>query len=117
MNTAIIVGRAGQDAEIKYFETGRSRATFSLAVNRWDGKTKSQVTDWFNVDVWSNPEGKQNLADFASEYVKKGRMVAVDGRITSNKWQDASGETKERFLIVANNIRMLGSKNDNNESF
>ena len=52
MNSVIIVGRVGQDAEIKYFESGKSRATFSVAVNRWDAKTKSEVADWYYVDVW-----------------------------------------------------------------
>lgn len=106
MNSAVVVGRAGQDAEIKYFESGKIRTTFSLAVNRWDSKTKSEVTDWFNIDVWD----KQ--AEFAGEYVKKGRLVAVDGRIQTNKWKDASGEDRERFLVVANNVRLLGSKKD-----
>jgi len=106
MNTVKVVGRAGRDAEIRYFESGKVRTTFSLAVNRWDNKTKSEVTDWFNIDVWD----KQ--AEFAGEYVKKGRLVAVDGRIQTNKWKDASGEEKERFMIVANNVRLLGSKRD-----
>ncbi len=106
MNSAVVVGRAGQDAEIKYFESGKIRTTFSLAVNRWDSKTKAEVTDWFNIDVWD----KQ--AEFAGEYIKKGRLVAVDGRIQTNKWKDASGEERERFLIVANNVRLLGSKRD-----
>ena len=106
MNSTVVVGRAGQDAEIKYFESGKIRTTFSLAVNRWDSKTKSEVTDWFNIDVWD----KQ--AEFAGEYIKKGRLVVVDGRIQSNQWKDASGEERERYLIVANNVRLLGSKRD-----
>ena len=106
MNTAVLVGRVGRDAEIRYFESGKVRANFSIAVNRWDSKTKSEVTDWFNIDVWD----KQ--AEFAGEYIKKGRLVAVDGRIQTNKWKDASGEERERFLIVANNVRLLGSKRD-----
>ena len=106
MNSVVVVGRAGQDAEIKYFESGKIRTTFSLAVNRWDSKTKAEVTDWFNIDVWD----KQ--AEFAGEYIKKGRLVVVDGRIQSSKWKDASGEERERYLIVANNVRLLGSKRD-----
>ena len=106
MNTVVIVGRAGQDAEIKYFESGKIKTSFSLAANRWDSKTKAEVTDWFNVDVCD----KQ--AEFAGEYVKKGRLVAVDGRIATNKWKDVSGEEKERYLIVANTIKLLGSKKD-----
>ena len=49
MNTAVLVGRVGRDAEIKYFESGKVKANFSIAVNRWDSKTKSEVTDWFNI--------------------------------------------------------------------
>lgn len=106
MNTATIIGRAGRDAEIKYYESGKVRTTFSLAVNRWDSKTKEEVTDWFNVEIWD----KQ--AEFASEYVKKGRQVAVDGRISINKWTDQTGEEKERFVVIANDIKLLGSKRD-----
>lgn len=106
MNSAVIVGRAGQDPEIKYFESGKVKTSFSLAVGRWDPKTKAEVTDWFSVDVWD----KQ--AEFAGEYVKKGRLVAIDGRISVNKWQDASGDERQRFIINANNVRLLGSKRD-----
>ncbi|MBE7709908.1 MAG: single-stranded DNA-binding protein [Cyanobacteria bacterium SIG32] len=107
MNTVVLVGRVGRDAEVRYFESGKVKANFSLAVNRWDSKTKSEVTDWFNVDVWD----KQ--AEFAGEYVKKGRQVAIDGRIAQNKWTDkATGEDKESFMVVATEIRFLGSKRD-----
>lgn len=106
MNTATVIGRAGKDAEIKYYESGKVRTTFSLAVNRWDSKTKDNVTDWFNIEVWD----KQ--AEFAGEYIKKGRQVVVDGRISISKWTDQTGEEKERFLIIANNVRLLGSKRD-----
>ena len=106
MNTATIVGRAGQDAEIKYFESGKVKTSFSLAVNRWDSKSKEETTDWYNIEVWD----KQ--AEFAGEYVKKGRQVVVDGRISISKWTDQTGEERERFLIVANQIRLLGSKKD-----
>ena len=106
MNTATIIGRAGQDSEIRYFESGKVKTTFSLAVGRWDSKTKEEITDWYNIEVWD----KQ--AEFAGEYVKKGRQVVVDGRISISKWTDQTGEEKERFLIIANNIRLLGSKRD-----
>lgn len=108
MNTAVLVGRAGKNAEIKYFESGKCRANFSMAVNRWDSKTKSEVADWFNIDVWDK------LAEFAGQYVKKGTQLVVDGRISQNKWNDkATGEERESFLVIANNIRLLGSKRDN----
>ena len=106
MNTVTLIGRAGQDSEIRYFESGKVKTTFSIAVGRYDSKVKEEVTDWFNIEVWD----KQ--AEFAGEFVKKGRQVAVDGRISISKWTDNTGEEKERFLIIANNIRLLGSKRD-----
>ena len=106
MNTATIIGRAGQDAEIKYFESGKVKTTFSLAVNRWDSKAKEETTDWYNIEVWD----KQ--AEFAGEYIKKGRQVVVDGRISISKWTDQTGEERERFLIIANNVRKKKKKRD-----
>lgn len=107
MNTVVLVGRVGRDAEIRYFESGKVKANFSIAVNRWDSKTKSEVADWFNIDVWD----KQ--AEFAGEYIKKGMQVVIDGRIAQNKWTDkATGDEKENFLVIANSIRLLSSKRD-----
>ncbi|MFI3300660.1 MAG: single-stranded DNA-binding protein [Candidatus Gastranaerophilales bacterium] len=107
MNVAVLVGRVGRDAEIRYFESGKVKANFSIAVNRWDAKTKSEVADWFNIDVWD----KQ--AEFAGEYVKKGIQIVVEGRIATNKWADkATGDQKETYFVNANNIRLLGSKRD-----
>ena len=106
MNTVTLIGRAGQDSDIRYFESGKVKTTFSIAVGRYDSKVKEEVTDWFNIEVWD----KQ--AEFAGEFVKKGRQVAVDGRISISKWTDPSGEERERFLVIANNIRLLGSKRD-----
>ncbi len=107
MNTVVLVGRVGRDAEIRYFESGKVKANFSVAVNRWDAKTKSEIADWFNIDVWDK------LAEFAGEYVKKGTQLVVEGRIAQNKWVDkATGNDRESFMVVANNIRLLGSKRD-----
>ena len=107
MNTVVLVGRVGRDAEVKYFESGKVKANFSVAVNRWDAKTKTEIPDWFNIDVWD----KQ--AEFAGEYVKKGALIAIEGRINQAKWTDkATGEARESFFVIANGIRLLGSKKD-----
>jgi len=106
MNSVVLVGRAGQDPEMRYFDSGKVKTTFSVAVNRWDGKSKSEVTDWFNVELWDK------VAEVAGEYVKKGRLVALEGRLQSNKWQDASGMQKERFIVNATNLRLLSGRNE-----
>ena len=84
MNTATIIGRAGQDAEIRYFESGKVKTTFSLAVGRWDSKTKEEVTDWYNIEVWD----KQ--AEFAGEYIKK-----ADRLLLTEEFQSANGLTRQ----------------------
>jgi single-strand DNA-binding protein len=113
MNTVTVVGRVGKDAsdDFRAFDSGKTKARFSVAVNRWDSKTKSEVTDWFNIEVWD----KQ--AEFAAEYVKKGRLVVVDGAISNNRWVDkTTNAEKESFYIRANTIRLLGSKRDVEET-
>jgi single-strand DNA-binding protein len=113
MNTVTVVGRVGRDAseDFKVFDSGKTKARFSVAVNRWDSKTKSEIADWFNIEVWD----KQ--AEFAGEYVKKGRLVAIDGSIINNRWVDkTTGNEKETFLIRANTIKLLGSKKDVEEA-
>ena len=113
MNTVTIAGRVGRDASegFKAFESGKTTANFSVAVNRWDSKTKEQVTDWFSVDVWDR------LSEFASQYIKKGMLVAIDGRIDNRKWTDsATGNEREMYYIIANDIRLLGSKRDAEEA-
>jgi len=106
MNSVVLVGRAGQDPEMRYFDSGKVKTSFSVAVNRWDGKSKSEVTDWFNVELWDK------VAEVAGEYVKKGKLVALEGRLQANKWQDASGTQKERFIVNATNLRLLSGRNE-----
>ncbi len=113
MNTVTIVGRVGRDAseDFKSFDSGKTKARFSVAVNRWDSKTKAEVTDWFNIDVWD----KQ--AEFAADYIKKGRLVAIDGVIANNRWVDkTTNNERENFYIRANTIKLLGSKKDAEEA-
>ena len=107
MNTVTIVGRTGQDPEVRYFETsGKAKTTFSVAVNRWDAASKSEVTDWYNIEIWD----KQ--AETAGEYIKKGRLVAIDGRLRFDKWTAPDGEKRERPVITASRFKLLGGRND-----
>ena len=95
MNSVVLVGRVGQDPEIKYFESGKSRTTFSIAVDRWNAKTKQREADWFNIQLWDKK------AESAAEWIKKGSMVSIEGRISISKWQAPDGEMVERHLINA----------------
>ncbi len=108
VNSVVVVGRVGQNPEMKYFDSGKVKVNFSVAVNRWDSRTKEEITDWFNVEIWD----KQ--AEVAGEWVKKGSLVGVEGRLVSSKWTSPDGEQLERFLIRGTNIRLMGSKREEN---
>jgi single-strand DNA-binding protein len=106
VNTVVLVGRLGQDPEIKYFDSGSVKAKFSIAVDRNFSK-ENKETDWFNIEVW----GRQ--AEFVSEWVKKGSLVSVTGQVEVQKWTDQAGNPKEWPSIRATDVRFVGSKRDN----
>lgn len=107
INTVILVGRVGNSPSIKYFENGKVQTSFSLAVNR---PKKSQdlddVTDWFKIEVWGR------FAEIANEYIRKGTLVGVEGRLDFRNWTDSYGNERESFIIIASNFRLLGGKRD-----
>lgn len=104
INSVVIVGRTGQDPEMKYFESGKVKTTFSVAVDRWTKGEKK--TDWYRIELWDKS------AEIAGEYLKKGRLVAIEGRLDLSQWTDASGAKREMFIIRGSDIRLLGGKNE-----
>ena len=106
MNSAVLVGRVGQDPDIKYFESGKARATFSIAVDRWNAKTKQREADWFNIQLWDKK------AESAASYIKKGAMISIEGKIAVSKWQAPDGEMVERYIINATDFGFVGGKKD-----
>jgi len=106
INHIVLVGRAGKDPEMRYFESGRVVTTFSVAVNR---PMKDGITDWFDIEIWGKP------AEIAGEYVKKGTMVGIDGKVRWDSWiRKDTGDKQIKPIVIADNIRLLGSKKDNN---
>lgn len=103
VNAVMLVGRVGKDPEMRYFESGRVKTTFSLAVNR---PTKERETDWFDIELW----GRQ--AEVAGEYVRKGSLVGIEGRLDYSSWTDDGGQKHSRPYIHGVNLRLLGSKKD-----
>ncbi len=104
INQATIVGRVGKDPELRYFESGSSMATFSVAVNR---PTKNKETDWFDIKLW----GKS--AEIAGEYVRKGSLVGIIGQVDFDSWNDkTTGDLQVKPVISGSELRLLGSKAD-----
>lgn len=103
LNTITLVGHAGRDPEIRFFESGTVVAHFTVAVNK---PGRDEPPDWFNIEIW----GKQ--AQVAADYVRKGSLVGIVGRMTSEQWTDRNtGEVRSKPLVKAERLALLGSKN------
>ena len=109
VNKVILVGRLGRDPETRYTGGGQAVANFSMATDEsYKDKNgeRQKRTEWHKIVVW----GK--LAEIAQQYLKKGSLIFVEGRIQSREWQDKEGQKRTSFEIVANNFRMLGGRAD-----
>ena len=109
VNKVILVGRLGRDPETRYTGGGQAVANFSIATDETykdrNGE-KQKRTEWHKIVVW----GKQ--AEIAQQYLKKGSLLFLEGRIQSREWQDKEGQKRTSFEIVATNFRMLGGRGD-----
>lgn len=109
VNKVILVGRLGRDPETRYTSGGQAVANFSLATDesyKDRNGERQKRTEWHKIVVW----GKQ--AEIAQQYLKKGSLIFVEGRIQSREWQDKEGQKRTSFEIVASNFRMLGGRAD-----
>jgi single-strand DNA-binding protein len=103
MNSITLIGRAGRDPEVRYFESGTVVANLTLAVSTG----RDSEAEWFNLEIW----GK--LAQVAADYVRKGKQIAVIGSVKTEKWTDkSSGEERQKKVIRVDRLELLGSKSD-----
>jgi single-strand DNA-binding protein len=106
VNKVILVGRLGQNPEVKYTPSGAAVANFSVATNEsWMDKAgqKQERTEWHRVVVW----GK--LAELCSQYLAKGRQVYLEGSLQTRQWQDKDNQTKYTTEIRAQTVQFLGT--------
>src|SRR4051812_24088333 len=106
VNKVIVIGRLGNDPEVKTISGGNTVARLSVATSEnWTGKDgqKQERTEWHRVVVW----GK--LAELCGKYLSKGRQVYVEGRLQTRSWEDPQGQKKYSTEIVANTVQFLGS--------
>ena len=109
VNKVILVGNLGKDPEVRYTSGGQAVANLRIATSRsWNDKQSGQrkeETEWHDVEVW----GKQ--AEQCGEYLSKGRMVYVEGRLKTDKWQDKqTGQDRYKVKVVADSVRFLGGR-------
>lgn len=107
LNKVLLIGRLGQDPELKYTQSGIAVVKFSLATSQqWkdqDGNTQDR-TEWHNVVAW------RRLAEICAEYLKKGSKVYLEGGLSTSSWEDENKKKHYRTEVVLNDMIMLDSK-------
>jgi single-strand DNA-binding protein len=102
VNNVCLVGRLGADPEMRQTRTGKSVCALRVATQRWKREGDADEVDWHRVVVWDQ------TAERCGQYLKKGRTVAVEGRLSTRSWDDQDG--RKRFLteVVAARVSFLG---------
>jgi len=114
VNKVQLIGRLGQDPEIKYTQTGQAVCSLSVATSEsWTDKTsgqKQEQTEWHKVVVW----GKH--AEHCNQYLNKGSQIFVEGKITTRSWTDKDDNKRYTTEILAKEIKFLGRAETNQEN-
>lgn len=111
LNKVILIGNLGRDPEIRTTQSGQTVAQLRVATSRrWrdrDGNRQEQ-TEWHDIVCW----GRQ--AEVAGQYLTRGKLISVEGRLQTRSWDDQqTGQKRYRTEIVCDNFQMLGSRGDN----
>lgn len=108
VNKVIIIGNLGKDPEVRYMPSGSAICNLRIATTRtWKDKTsgdRQEETEWHSVSLFDR------LAEIASEYLKKGRSVYIEGRLKTRKWTDKEGIERYTTEIVASEMVLLGGR-------
>ena len=106
LNNVQLIGHLGKDPETRFTPTGKKVCHFTLAVNR----RGASEPDWFMVEAW------ERLGEGCQQYLTKGRLVMIEGRLRTDRWTDDKGEAHYRTQVVARQMQMLDRKPDEPES-
>lgn len=108
INQVIIMGRLTRDPEMRTTTTGKSIASFSLAVDR---QTQDDQADFFDITAW------EKLGELANQYLSKGRRCLVQGRLRQDTWDDKeTGKKRSKIEVVATDITFLDAPSDGQQS-
>ena len=109
VNKVILVGRLGKDPETRYTSSGQAVCNFSMATDETykdRAGERQKRTEWHRIVIWA----KQ--AEIAQQYLRKGSLIYLEGRIQTRQWDDREGQKRTTTEIVATNFRMLGGRGD-----
>src|SRR5947209_18400185 len=108
LNKVMLIGRLTRDPEMRYTPSGAPVTTFSLATNRYgqgpDGERK-EYTDYHSVVVWNI--GKGNLAEITGQYLHKGSLVYIEGRLQTRSWEGQDGQKRKTTEVNATEVQFL----------
>src|ERR671927_791553 len=108
LNKVMLIGRLTRDPEMRYTPKGDPVTSFSLATNRYgqgpDGE-KKEYTDYHNIVAWN--VGKRNLAEISGQYLHKGSLVYVEGRLQTRSWEGQDGQKRKTTEVNATEIQFL----------
>ncbi len=105
VNKVILVGRLGKNPELKHIQSGAPVCNFSVATTEtWKDKSgaKQERTEWINIIAWNK------LAEICGEYVTKGMMVYIEGKLQTRSYEDRNGNKRSSTEVVADTLKMLG---------
>jgi len=112
VNKVILVGNLGKDPELRYTPSGAAVATFSLATTSpFKDRDGNRTTEWHNVVAW------RQLAEICGKYLHKGKQVYVEGRIQTRSYDDRDGNKRYITEIIAEQMQMLGSRDEQGGGF
>lgn len=107
INRVVLIGRLTRDPELRTTGTGKSVASFSIAVNKRSKPTDgSPDADFFNVTAW------EKSAEYVTNYLGKGRLVAVEGRLSQRRYTASDGTQRDVVEVVADNVQGLDRPRD-----
>ena len=110
LNKVILIGRLTKDPELRHTQNGHAVANFDLAVDRpFTGQDGEKETDFIRINVW------RKQAENAANYLQKGSMAAVEGRLQIRSYQDKEGIKRKAAEVVADNVRFLDGKKQQEE--
>ncbi len=110
INKVILVGRLGKDPEVRSTPSGQTVAEFTMATDeKYTDKSGNKVerTEWHNIQAWGR------LGEICGQYLRKGKLIYIEGRIQTDSWDDKeTGQKRYKTRITANEMKMLGGKGD-----
>ncbi|MEE2840289.1 MAG: single-stranded DNA-binding protein [Acidobacteriota bacterium] len=109
VNRVMLVGRLGRDPEMRHTTSGTAVTNFSVATNeKWKNQSgePQERTEWHKIVTWSK------LAEISNQYLTKGQLVFIEGRIQTREWDDRDGNKRQTTEIVASDMKMLGGRGD-----